>query len=104
MARVSTSGNSQIVPRHSGRVHLQVSPEPGVARSAGAAFGAIAGAFSSINKFFRPVAAKEAQDKGAQEAIEDIRENRFKARKPYTIRSRAYNEASERITGARVRT
>lgn len=98
---------TRTVPRfqRSARVYhdtQQVVESP--AAETGRMLGAVRSGIEALRNFVRPAAEQESIDRGTAEALDDFREGRFQKRKPYTVRSQAYNAASDRVIGAKVRT
>lgn len=84
-------------------VHPEVNPQVDLGDGGAKGFLAIKHAADAALRFFRPAAVEEATAKGETEALDDLRDGKFQYRNPYTVRSKAYNEAARRVMGASVR-
>lgn len=93
----------RVVPRYSRAARVTLDPQPVVARGP-SIFETVRNGLDKVISFVRPAAVEEQTQRGTAEALDDFRDGKYKKRRPYGVRSEAYNAAAERAVGAKVRT
>lgn len=87
------------VPRYgaSSRVAIEVQPDAPINTGKAKQFEALRKGFDAANEFIYPAVEQEQIAKGEEEALEAVNSGTFELRKPFTIRSKAFNTTAEKV-------